>query len=258
VAKNRFQRRLRWLWLEPRFARRREPRSLPYLSMSHALLLRRRLGGTDPVLQEGKIKNLRIALPLVDATLIRPGEIFSFWRLVGAPSRRRGFVEGLVLRGETSASGVGGGLCQLANLIYWMALNSPLIVLERYHHSLDFFPDNSRRVPFGAGASVMYNYMDLLLKNPLDQACQLRVWMDDDYLRGELRFERPLAVRYKIEERAHRFVFREGRYFRLNELWLVTSDGASGAVIDERLVSGNCAKVLYGEEWIPRDQVEPR
>ncbi|MFJ8513275.1 VanW family protein [Lysinibacillus xylanilyticus] len=48
-------------------------------------------------------------------------------------------------------TGVGGGICQLANLLYWMALHTPLIVTERHHHSFDPFPDSGRTLPFGSG-----------------------------------------------------------------------------------------------------------
>ena len=28
--------------------------------------------------------------------ILRPGEIFSYWRLIGNPSRRKGYVEGMI------------------------------------------------------------------------------------------------------------------------------------------------------------------
>lgn len=43
-------------------------------------------------------------------------------------------------RGEV-VRGVGGGLCQLANLLYWMSLHTPLEIAERHQHSFDPFPD---------------------------------------------------------------------------------------------------------------------
>ena len=48
-------------------------------------------------------------------------------------------------------SGVGGGLCQLANMVHWLLLNSPLTVTELHHHSDALFPDERRTVPFGTG-----------------------------------------------------------------------------------------------------------
>ena len=50
--------------------------------------------------------------------------------------------------GEVKTS-IGGGICQLANLLYWMALHTPLEVIERHHHSFDPFPDSGRTLPFG-------------------------------------------------------------------------------------------------------------
>ena len=71
--------------------------------------------------------------------------------------------------------GVGGGLCPLANLIHWMGLHSPLQLTERHHHSFDPFPDEGRVLPFGSGASLFYNYVDLRFRNPTDQTLQLMV-----------------------------------------------------------------------------------
>ena len=61
----------------------------------HSSLVRRTLGDVDPVLQENKAENLRLALPHVSGILIRPGETFSFWKLVGNCTAR--------LRGEGRA-----------------------------------------------------------------------------------------------------------------------------------------------------------
>ena len=50
--------------------------------------------------------------------------------------------------------GVGGGLCQMANMIHWLILHTPLEVTELHHHSDALFPDVKRRVPFGTGTSI--------------------------------------------------------------------------------------------------------
>ena len=100
---------------------------LPFTCKKHQSLLRRRLGNSDPQLQENKIENLRIACPRIDGILIKPGQTFSFWRQLGEATADKGYHEGMQLsRGEV-VRGVGGGLCQLANLLYWMVLHTPLI-----------------------------------------------------------------------------------------------------------------------------------
>jgi vancomycin resistance protein VanW len=59
---------------------------LPFRVFSHRSLLLRELAGTDMTLQLNKVKNLRIAVSLVDGVVVYPGATFSFWKLVGKPS----------------------------------------------------------------------------------------------------------------------------------------------------------------------------
>lgn len=94
------------------FARSRREEPLPVLAYRHASLIRRRLGNVNMRLQENKAVNLRLAAPKVSGVLIRPGEVFSFWRLVGATSARKGYREGLMIKRGQPSQGIGGGLCQ--------------------------------------------------------------------------------------------------------------------------------------------------
>lgn len=73
----------------------------------------------------------------------------------------------------------------MANLIYWMTLHSPLEVKERWRHSFDIFPDSERTLPFGSGATLSYNYIDLQIKNTTNQPFVLHLWIEDDLLKGE-------------------------------------------------------------------------
>lgn len=136
----------------------------PFTCKKHQSLLRRKLGNSNPQLQENKITNLKIATSKIDGVIIKPGETFSFWKLVGRTTKSKGYIEGMQLKMREVKTGIGGGICQLANLLYWMALHTPLTVVERHHHSFDPFPDSGRTLPFGSGASVFYNYVDLRFK----------------------------------------------------------------------------------------------
>lgn len=62
--------------------------------------------------------------------VLRPGETFSYWRAIGKPTRRKGYWEGMILSGGTVGKGIGSGLCQLSNLIYWMTLHTELTVTD--------------------------------------------------------------------------------------------------------------------------------
>jgi len=154
-------------------------------------------------LQHNKVKNLTIASRRLNGLMVKPGETFSFWRRIGNPTRRKGYVEGMVLFYGNVTAGVGGGLCQLSNLIYWMALHTPLTVTERHRHSYDVFSDSGRTQPFGSGATCAYNYLDLQIKNETDRPYQLIVYLTDTHLVGEWRSTTPSLRRYEVYEKEH-------------------------------------------------------
>lgn len=115
--------------------------------------------------QAGKVQNLRLAVRAIHGVRVRAGEIFSFWAQVDRPTRRRGFVAGRELREGCIIPSIGGGLCQLSNILYDAALKAGLEIVERHAHS--------QRVPgsmavAGRDATVFWNYVDLRLRAAFD------------------------------------------------------------------------------------------
>ncbi|MBW9234658.1 VanW family protein, partial [Leptospira santarosai] len=125
-------------------------------------------------------------------------------------------------------TGVGGGICQLANLLYWMVLHTPLEVVERHHHSFDPFPDEGRVLPFGSGASVFYNYIDLRFMNPTNQPFQIKVWITNKHLKGTITTNKEWGLSYHIKEKNHRFIKQNGKNYRENEIWRMIVDKRTG------------------------------
>ena len=246
VVKGRAVRRLSDACSGARFARRRQEEPLSVSVIRHSSLIRRRLGNVDMTLQENKAVNLALAAPCVDGVLIRPGETFSFWRLVGNATARRGFREGLTISGGAARSGVGGGMCQMTNLIHWMVLHTPLEIVEHHHHDgLDLFPDYNRQIPFGTGTSICYNYLDYRFRNNTEAIYQLRVRVDGEYLRGELRADRPQALRYHIRTRGEGFVREGGVVYRVGQVWRESIDPRTGNCVARTLIRENHARVMY-------------
>jgi vancomycin resistance protein VanW len=237
-----------WTWWQHRseFATDRSPDSLPYSLKKHQSILLRQLKDVEMWLQYNKITNLKLAISKIDGLLIRPHEVFSLWYLVGNPTKNRGFKLGMTLEDGQIGTGYGGGLCQLANLIYWMALHTPLTIKERWHHSYDVFPDVNRTLPFGSGATIAYNYIDLQLLNPTHSTFQIKLWLTDTELCGEVRSNLPSPYHYKIVERNHQMVGPiYGRYIRHNELYRICEDQETQKTIGEELVTVNDALMMY-------------
>jgi len=218
---------------------------LPHTIFSHKTPLLRKLRNVDMWMQYNKVVNLRIALKKLDGILIKPGETFSYWRLIGKPTRKKGYMEGMVLFNGGLGAGVGGGLCQLSNMIYWMALHTPLTVTERYRHGFDVFPDSKRTQPFGTGATCVYNYRDLQLYNNTEDAYQLKLYIDNEYLFGELKSTGEPKCRYEVYEKEH-VISHEfwGGYVRHNTIYRRTYD-LDGALIKDEFIAENHAVMMY-------------
>jgi len=245
IWQKRFFRRIADLPRLGRFASEIRTDDFEFTCKKHQSLLRRRLGESDPQLQENKVSNLKIACPTIDGVLIKPGQTFSFWRQLGEATSDKGYVEGMQLsRGEV-VRGVGGGLCQLANLLYWMALHTPLEVTERHHHSFDPFPDENRVLPFGSGAGVFYNYIDLRFINPTELTFQIRIWLTNDHLKGAIYSDRETPHTYHVVEKNHRFIQDGDRNYRENEIWREVIDRRTGNRITEEMLVKNHAEVKY-------------
>ncbi|MCL6458097.1 MAG: VanW family protein [Gorillibacterium sp.] len=232
-------------WPRTRFARHRSVQTLPCTCKRHQSLLRRKLGTSDPILQENKITNLRIAMRQMDGIIIRPGETFSFWQAVGKPTAKKGYIEGLLLSHGEVMTGVGGGICQLANMLFWLALHTPLTIAERHHHSFDPFPDDGRVLPFGSGASVFFNYIDLRFFNNTNRSFQFRIGLTDKHLKGSVHCDEEWPYTYHVQEKNHCFLKQAGINYRQNEIWQTKIDRRTGSIIGEQLLIKNFSEVRY-------------
>ncbi|MDB5679407.1 VanW family protein [Sphingomonas bacterium] len=119
-------------------------------------------GAKDRALNAGKIQNLRTAIAGLDGIEIGAGEVLSFWRQVGKPLRRHGYVEGRELREGCMIATVGGGLCQLSNALYEAAIDAGLEVVERHAHTR-IVPGS--RAAAGRDATVFWNYLDFRVRS---------------------------------------------------------------------------------------------
>jgi len=234
-----------WYINRRKYTQVRKSKTLPFLVFGHQTPLIRPLRNVDMWLQHNKIINLRLATAKTDSVVIRPRETFSFWRSIGKPAKSKGYVKGIVLHNGSFHPGIGGGLCQLSNLIYWMTLHTPLTVVERWRHDYDVFPDANRAQPFGSGATVAYNYIDLQIRNDTATEFQLRTWVGGSHLHGEWRSAKPVNFQYEIYESNH-FIVPEwwGGYVRHNELRRKVFD-FNGNQIGDELVTENHAIMMY-------------
>ncbi len=184
----------------PRFARARSAETTEVLGESSTPLLSDGTEAEQP-LQHGKVRNLGVAALALDGVLIPAGGLFSFWRHVGPPTSWRGYVPGRMLQEGCIVPAVGGGLCQLSNALYEVALQAGCRIVERHPHSR-VVPGSAAAL--GRDATVAWNYVDLRFTAAQD--LRLFVRLDGDRLvvrlLGAPGAVRPAAVRQAASPQA--------------------------------------------------------
>lgn len=239
------KRYLEWYFGGMRYSKEKSEEKLPYLQFSHETPLMRQLKNVDMWMQFNKIRNLEIAIKQLDGVIIKPGEIFSYWKLIGKPTKKKGYLDGMVLSFGEFKAGVGGGLCQLSNLIFWMTIHTNLEVTERHRHSFDVFPDSNRTQPFGSGATCVYNYRDLQIYNNTETNFQLSLCIDNENLHGEWRSSSEPSRRYEIYEKKH-WITHEygGGYIRHNTIFR-KEFSCDGNLMADCYLTENNAMMMY-------------
>lgn len=132
---------------------------------------------------EAKINNLLRAINSIEQIQINPNEILSFWRVVGNPSKKNGFMESRSLVEGKIKNTIGGGLCQLSGLMYYISLSAKLDILERHNHSADIYTDETRFTPLGSDATVAYGYKDLKIRNNLNSPIRFNFTIEDQTIK---------------------------------------------------------------------------
>ena len=81
-----------------------------------------------------RVHNIAIASKSVDNSVVPPGAVFSFNQAVGDVSAETGYKDSLIIWGDRTAIGVGGGLCQVSTTVFRAAYYGGFPLEERWNH----------------------------------------------------------------------------------------------------------------------------
>lgn len=130
----------------------------------------------------GRLTNINITCNILNNTIIKSNETFSFNNIVGKPTEERGYKEATVIINNKTEKGIGGGNCQVSSTIYNAVLAVPnLTVIERHEHGMDV-----SYVPEGKDAAVSYGSIDLKFKNDTGRDLLLNVTTDNSSILAKI------------------------------------------------------------------------
>lgn len=84
---------------------------------------------------EARRLNIAQAASRFDGIIIGPGEEFSYNYWLGDVSPEAGFAQALVIQGDRTVLGIGGGVCQVSTTAYQAAFYAGFPIVERYPHA---------------------------------------------------------------------------------------------------------------------------
>lgn len=255
LQKERLKRHINDLLSREKFAKTIKKEKLTNVVSEHHSNMIKRAPGVDLTHQLNKAVNINIAGSKINGIIIHPGETFSFWRIVGKTSKRKGYKEGRIIEKNQLIAGIGGGLCNLGNTIHLLVLHSPLKVVEFHNHSDALAPDEGKRIPFNAGTSVCYNHIDYRFKNTTDQDVQILVWCDGEILHAELRSEMPFPYSYELIEEDHHFKKEGEIFYRNSKIYRNVTDKKTNNFIAKELIMNNHSEVMFDYDLIPEEQI---
>jgi len=142
---------------------------------------------------EGKMHNIRLAVARMNHIRLQPSEALSFWRIVGSPTAKNGFQVGRGIVDNRLSADVGGGLCQIASLLYELGLRAGATILERHPHSRDLYTEDNRFTPLGLDATIVWGFKDVRLANPYPHTLAFVFDVEGSTLRGRLFSAQPIA-----------------------------------------------------------------
>lgn len=110
---------------------------------------------------QDRIFNIQFGLEKFHGTLIKPGEEFSFVKILGEVDEKNGWKPELVIRNNRTEPEYGGGICQVSTTLFRSAVFSGLRITMRQNHS---YPVKYYQ-PIGFDASIYVPMPDLRFIN---------------------------------------------------------------------------------------------
>jgi vancomycin resistance protein YoaR len=132
---------------------------------------------------QGRMHNIQVAASRFHGLVIPPGETFSFNEYLGEVSAATGYEESIIIWGNRSAVGIGGGVCQVSTTAFRAAFWGGYSITERWAHG---YRVGWYEPPVGMDATVYASQIDFKFVN--DTPHYLLIETETDLKAGTVTF----------------------------------------------------------------------
>ena len=132
-----------------------------------------------------RMQNIAVSASKFHGLVIPPDGMFSFNKHLGDVSEENGFVESLIIRGDRTAVGIGGGVCQVSTTAFRAAFDGGFEIVERWAHGYRVSWYETGSGP-GLDATIYSPHVDLKFRN--DTNSYMLIQTNTDLKRGTVTF----------------------------------------------------------------------
>jgi len=116
---------------------------------------------------DARVHNIEVAAAKFHGVVVPPGEIFSFNEHLGDVTAANGFEESLIIWGDRTDVGIGGGVCQVSTTAFRAALFGGFDIVERWAHGYRVGWYETKSGP-GLDATIYVPDVDFRFRNDTD------------------------------------------------------------------------------------------
>lgn len=201
--------------------------------------------GFDIKYQNNKLYNLKLIAKTLDGLVIKPNETFSFNLAVYNDTKKEKFKDGLVIVNGEMKTESGGGICHMSNQLYHAFLYTPLEIIERHPHNIDYFPPKDINALMGIDATVSSGWLDLKVKNTSNQAFQIDIEFDEEDLIINILSDYKIDYEYSLRNENIDYIIDESNTYKKYDLIRETYEKNTLNVINTEHIATDLIKIAY-------------
>jgi len=128
---------------------------------------------------DARVQNIATAAGAFHGLLVPPGDSLSMAEILGDISLDQGYAEALIIFGDRTIKGVGGGVCQVSTTLFRAAFFGGYPILERHPHAyrVGYYEIGSTSPGPGLDATVFVPVVDFKFTNDRDSWLLLETYI---------------------------------------------------------------------------------